>query len=862
MGTFALACLIIGLVGAGTVAATYAASDKYRQKMIDSNGYFDDKMKIGEFFTVSYFGNNETVETAMDLDYLISANKGQIKKGKDEIGTFLSYNDQGSAIRIYLPKDEWFRNEFNGTIKSFWDRESHYTENKNCFQLCFVLMDPTQAIASFQVDPQTRKLTYKLPNDSVTRGWEVLKVYKQTGYFSRQGNILQKKVSTLEQYERKSLNEVGLAGEGGYDNYYGSDEYVKSRFASAEKSRQDNELAELQQKIQEAQQGGGSGLSEYLYSNYGEEYAKNEFDVWYDSFHGQAIAIGTQILIGIGTGGLATAVVESMAGTYAASVAVRATIIIGSEIIVGVPEAVYLYNRGYTSIAAIIIICCFIPLVTEFKLGRMILRLPPSDERLIRSIINQAVDPETGKVIWTTPKQFRTWLKSLSEAEQKILAEQLSAVAAYYEKNGTRELIQQTTKGLSESLVKLRNIPRFNSPVQMYESWFQFGIITLQLKNTIIQAEKQAGKIVFTNYPTLKTLGFTIFGLMGPLMIGSVLLIGNNEELIKNPQKLFDGSEKALAYFRKEMRQTRLELETFIQGNNNQINLLFNNPTKENLKKALDLSYENYVVLKNLYLFTQTGWSDKDFTELQGKNQEKIAYKILASLQVSYSNSLINKYIEAENQGNKKAAEESFKEFERALQSPKVQNVEKLNKKGRSESCSSLKDVSALKKSIACIEKNIEFEYTKSDVDSFLNWIIGINVSGCTISDTTGNFSSFKQNFSTSRNLYKLNKSGGYDVETRTYTFGPNQSNTILQSVIYFCKDSNKSSITSEFYQLCIIRSLFTQFFDEWAKKEKNVCSTTVGDLNNNTIKGLVPSTGSLDKSISKVVKKPTDNIT
>lgn len=862
MGTFALACLILGLIGAGTVAATYAASDKYRQKMIDGNGYFDDKMKIGEFFTVSYFGNNETVETAMDLDYLISANKGQIKKGKDEIGTFLSYNDPGGAIRIYLPKDEWFRNEFNGTIKSFWDRESHYTENKNCFQLCFVLMDPTQAIASFQVDPKTRKLTYKLPNDSVTRGWEVLKVYKQTGYFSRQGNILQKKVSTLEQYERKSLNEVGLSGEGGYDDYYGSDEYVKAKSASFEKSRQDNELAELQQKIQEAQQGGGSGLSEYLYSNYGEEYAKNEFDVWYDSFHGQAIAIGTQILIGIGSGGLATAVVESMAGTYALSVAVRGTIIIGSEIIVGVPEAVYLYNRGYTSIAAIIIICCFIPLVTEFKLGRMILRLPPSDERLIRSIINQAVDPETGRVIWTTPKQFRTWLKSLSEAEQKILAEQLSAVAAYYEKNGTRELIQQTTKGLSESLVKLRNIPRFNSPVQMYESWVQFGIITLQLKNTIIQAEKTIPKIVFTNYPTIKTLGFTIFGLMGPLMIGSVLLIGNNEELIKDPQNLLNGSEKAIQYFRKEIPMAYKELQTFIQGNNNEINLLFKNPTKENLKKALDLSYENYVVLKNLHLFTQTGWSDKYFAESQRNYQERTAFKILANLQISYLNSLINKYVEAENQGNKEAAETSFEEMKKVAKSDKVKSIKEKNKQGRLEGCNKCHDISTLSVSIVCIKENKVFKYTKADVDSFLNWIIGINVADCT-SGTTENFSSLNQNFSTSRNIYTLSPSKEYVTTLKTQTFGPSNSNMLRQNLIYLCGEyKDKSSLNSEFYKLSILRSLFTQFFDDWAKKEKNVCSTTVGVLNNNTIKGLVPSPGSLVKSISKVVKKPTDNIT
>ena len=724
-------------------------------------------------------------------------------------------------------------------------------------------MDPTQAIASFQVDPQTRKLTYKLPNDSVTRGWEVLKVYKQTGYFSRQGNILQKKVSTLEQYERKSLNEVGLAGEGGYDDYYGSDEYVKSKSDSLEKSRQDNELAELQQKIQEAQQGGGSGLSEYLYSNYGEEYAKNEFDVWYDSFHGQAIAIGTQILIGIGTGGLATAVVEAMAGTYAASVAVRATIIIGSEIIVGVPEAVYLYNRGYTSIAAIIVICCFIPLVTEFKLGRMILKLPPSDERLIRSIINQAVDPETGKVVWTTPKQFRTFLKTLSEAEQKKLAEQLSAVAAYYEKNGTRELIQQTNKGLSESLVRLNKIPRFKSPVQMYESWFQFGIINLQLKNTIIQAEKQVGKLAFTNLPILKTFGFTIFGLMLPLMVGSVLLIGNNEQLIKDPQNLFDGSEKALKYFSEEMRVSTEALKTFIQGNNNEINLLFSNPTKENLKKALDLSYENYVVLKNLHLFTQTGWSDKFFAESQGNYQEKTAYKILASLQISYLNSLINKNTEAENQGNKTEAENNFKKMEQAAKSDKVKSIKEKNKQGRLEGCNNCHDISTLSISIACIGENKVFEYTKSDVDSFLNWIIGIDVSTCSGS-TNQNFSKLKQNFSTSRNIYTLNQSKEYVKTLKTQTFGPSQSNLLKQNLIYLCgleEYKDKSSLNSEFYKLSILRSLFTQFFDDWAKEEKNVCSTTVGVLNN-TIKGLNPVTGSLVKSISKVVKKPTDNIT
>ena len=830
MGVFVLACLIIGVVGGGVVGVKYFSSDHYRQKM-----------QLGEFFTVYKFGSNETVETAMDLDYLISTNKGKVKKGKDKFGWFLDYTDPRGPLRVYLPKNEWFNGgDYKDTVKSFWDRESNKTENINCFHLCFVLTSPSLAIPTYEIDPKTGVMNYKLPVDSVTRGWEVLKVHKQSGYFSREGNKLRAKVFTSEQFNRTNINEIGLAGE--YDNsdYYGSQKYIDDTMRERRKTLEKRKLSDLQQKIQEAQEGGGSGLFEYTYSSYGEEYAKNEFDVWYDSFYGQAIAVGTQICIGIGTGGFATWVVEGMnvaKVSYAAMTTMRAGIIIGSELIVGVPEAVYLYNRGYTSIAALIALCCFIPLVTDFQLGRMILKLPPSDMKLIHQICKEAVDKD-GKIIWTSIRDFRNFMKKLSITEQKILAEQLSAVAAYYEKNGTKEIVQKSIKSLSEKYAELSKIKSFKfkgNDILTRQNYIKrlvfLNLIVDQQVNIIKQADNVLGALSFNSKPILSSLGFTLFGLMGPMLVISVIFIGNDEKQIKDPQNILNGSEKALAYFYRVIPKAYEELQRLLLKNNQEIQTLMQTDSKDNLKRALELSYTNYVILKNAELFTtQTKWSNEDFANKQGNIQEKIAYGILSRLQITYVNQLINKGIEAENEGNQKEADDAAAGLKDAYDNKKTQDIKTLNKGGRFETCESCLNISSLSIPIPCKDENKIFTYNKSDVDSFFKWILGIDVTNCTDVDK-GKFKTLGSNFIYTRNVYTLDNSGKPFATKKTFRYGSSNPEPRAQLKNYCNEYQDKSSLNSQFYQLSFVRYLFTQFFDNWVISEKGICSSSVGDL-------------------------------
>ena len=83
--------------------------------------------------------------------------------------------------------------------------------------------------------------------------------------------------------------------------------------------------------------------------------------------------------------------------SYAWGTAWKVGIVLAGEAAVGLPEALYLYNRGYTQIAGLVCLCCFIPLITEFKLGRMILNLPPPNTEILFKLVQESKT-------WKTPR--------------------------------------------------------------------------------------------------------------------------------------------------------------------------------------------------------------------------------------------------------------------------------------------------------------------------------------------------------------------------------------------------------------------------------------------------------------------------
>ncbi len=92
----------------------------YRQSFNEHKGYFDNNMMLGECFDIINFTTNDNALTSMNIP--------KDKMFKDEIGYYIkgktnAYGDSRD-IRIYLPKDDFFRN-LNGVVK--WVEELQHT---------------------------------------------------------------------------------------------------------------------------------------------------------------------------------------------------------------------------------------------------------------------------------------------------------------------------------------------------------------------------------------------------------------------------------------------------------------------------------------------------------------------------------------------------------------------------------------------------------------------------------------------------------------------------------------------------------------------------------------------------------------
>lgn len=802
------AIAIITLVVGGSIFLYKQQTlDHYDQRMEKRDGFFTE-LALGEFFEIDYFQGAETAPTAMDLDYLKSKND-QLKIYKDQNGYYLKYEvsaTYGEAVRLYLPKDSWFQ-QFNGCVKSFKDRESEHSELINKFSLLFFLKSPNLSIRTKQIDKDGKEFYGPMGGDvDDSRGWDVYNKYKVSGYFSLDGNKIRKKVTTFESFLPQNQN-----------NLLQEETITKAQYeamkADLEHSSREQQKNYLREKISKAQLQTPGGLAEYSYQS--EEYTKSDFDVWYDSAQGTMIIIGCQIAVGILTSGIGN---EIMLGckTYAWGTAWKAGIVLAGEIAVGLPEALYLYNRGYTSIAGLIVLCCFIPLVTEFKLGRMILNLPPPNTEILFKLVAESKT-------WKTPREFLAFMKTLDKTQQEFIAQRLSALAVYYSKNGTRQIIEESTKALAKEFDRLKTLTK--KAITTPGDLIHMLIRTSETNSVLKLGREKLPNVRYNSYPILSSLGFTtalVFSFMG----FCILTIENDTEYLEDPNKIIKTFEQGVKYFSEVLPKSKEMLQLMTFAAKQAFDDFMKDPyNKEKQKKAVDMNTSVYIVFKNLALFynsgQENGWANVDFSTSAKNQLHREAYTILLKLQCMLLNNIIQKSENLKQQGKKEEAKAAIDEIKNVTTEEENKNYDILETTGYLDST----DTTTFypKNKIYYNDDGTSFVFDKEDFDQFLYWFLGFK--GCTLKNNNPWFVTSNQTFSCSIKSPQADYSTGsltFVLKSKTHSFSSSNWSTLLKSDFeVMCeKFTDKSSLDQDFYNCKLIRQIFTTFFDDWLKSK------------------------------------------
>jgi hypothetical protein len=436
----------------------------YRQKMVDVPGYYSD-FKLGECSAVEYFGGQETALNTMNINRNIY---------QDEQGYFFKVNTEGSTketqfdVSIYLPQDEFFK-QLQGKAKSFIT-----------FSTCPAACKYKQG-QQLNDDEQSSRyvLLYQLADPSKAT---------ETSIATPQG-IQTFGLETIDRGWQFSTVNVLESG------YY---------------------------SVSNPEQMATSEIKEYTSTDYGENQARSEFDIWYDGTAGTIAQIGIAVLLSYVTAGAAApylAAIESQGARIFANLALQTTV----ELTVAIPEAVYLYGRGMNSNAAFVIMLSLIPVVQAkvFK-GEF---ADPAAFGYVHELTRRY---GTGQ--FKTPADLKRYVNSLGKTEKASLEKLLK---------GTQDaLIANGGKMAQEEVAAVMGLVLKNSDTGINKIGFSLGRVGYE--QIIAQYVPTATQNLIKNATSLfGTLGSTL--LIHPI---TAYLI-KDADWVKNPQKI-DIAQKTL----------------------------------------------------------------------------------------------------------------------------------------------------------------------------------------------------------------------------------------------------------------------------------------------------------------------------
>jgi len=423
------------------------------KKNIPILGYFVPNMMVGECYEYSKINLSDPVWKIMGLEKMGFVPGEDLFE--DEDGAYIK-PDQSSPIRVYLPKKEWFK-QFSNCIFSIkkvdeCDKPNAY-ENET-YTLLFQLKDPTLAIKTSQLTSEGLISAGNISSEN--RGWDLYSNFKSSGYFfiKNVGNIQESKNN-----KNNMLLEV-------FDSEYkpNHDQQIKTDISEEiitplqwELQQQDLEYSRKKQALEDIKNQKNEKLTnliatsplnnieEYTWVKIEEESGRSDFDIWYDSSSGTLIVIGVQILLGVLTGGLATAV---------ASTAMRVAIVVGTELVIGIPEILFLKGRGMDSMAGLILFMCLIPAFGELGRFNKFIKKPASFDSAINDLVqrNKAAGMQT-------PAEFKQWLDALKTADPALYAyfTKVLPLAAQTATYGTKVIERRIITGLERAILSTKS---------------------------------------------------------------------------------------------------------------------------------------------------------------------------------------------------------------------------------------------------------------------------------------------------------------------------------------------------------------------------------------------------------------------
>lgn len=815
---------IAALIGAATVGGKYLASSHYNQKMVPNDkGYFNPEMMVGEFFNVIYFTGNEEPWELMDL-YGLEKKTGW-KSYKDEYGTYLkvvgSSDNESTDMRVYLPKKEWF-GQFKGKIRMISDSEGVGGIKHNNYGLCFYLKNPKNSIKTKIVRPDGTTFfgppqnmydpINKTYSDDPSRGWAVLDTFKQSGYFSMGPDVISQDVAESYDYRNSIEEQYNFMGTSNViqPDISGTNQEL-NRIRSIEEKKN-----KITQKIEDISMNPPSGLQEYQWSTYGEKYGRDEFDRWYDSSSGMWIVIGTQICAAIATGGIAswaTAAIE----TPALATTLNLTIQVGGELIAGGWEAVYLYNRGLNSQAALIAFCCFLPIFTESMFFGRIVGKPPGFDEAINSLTR---DFKVGGM--RSPADFKKWFKSLDPEIRKTIKERMEVIAPYYIERGTSEISQKIKKAMNEAIatIKKGSDLKIKGDISLVNNWEELIKNPELLKNPKIQkyakgikdikelAEKakSIGTYVESKGIFWKSLGLNLLTIGGLFPI-CMFAFKDNEEFIKDPQKILNGAEIEIKSFKLKSDKNAIIFEQKIKGLLKEIAELSKNgkydlafaKTKEYMQIMIDLDY----------ISKTDAWANK---RQYHSFIEQFKSSALLDLQLKFFNGV--------SENNREKAIDSKNKF-----------VDMTGEEDMDQNYNSFFMCPSTYKKVQegyTDEKGNLFKVDNNTLLLFIEWFIGYNPIENIWPGSNSSFMSSKGQTLTTSFYFKNRETGKKQERSNTYDYSSlvrefkGQFNLLRPKYDY----SNQSA-TNYWGNVFFIRKIFTDYYDDYLISPKIITTTT-----------------------------------
>lgn len=361
----------------------------YKQEVTTIPTLFNDIQDVMECWDFKLFDSTSNAANCMYL--------GDRTMYLDEVNGYYFFADDSQQVRIYLPKDEFFKS-LAGKVKSIVAyktcRDACSSKNsqpalENVYTLMYNLQDPKKAMLTSVMTPEGPIFQ---ASEDISRGWQIdYSAVKDVGYFNI-GNVV-----TNDTVTPSNISELSLA-------------------------------------------------------NYGKEFARSQFDIWYDSFGGTIISIGIAVAASVfSEGTLAPIMLQWIASQGARTLGVF-LIKQTAEYVIAIPEIVYLLERGENSQAAFIFLLAHIPVV-ENKWIQPMLKI---DKDIVYGQTVELLNRYRNGT-FKTPADVKNFMKKLPEEIRKkmetvfkITADELVSNPNLFKKNFAREIqyiVNKASKG-------------------------------------------------------------------------------------------------------------------------------------------------------------------------------------------------------------------------------------------------------------------------------------------------------------------------------------------------------------------------------------------------------------------------------